>query len=355
MDTLTQALLGGAVGYAVAGRKAPHKAILVGAAIAVLPDLDIFIQHSNDLDTMTLHRSWTHSWIIQTLLAPLIALFISRFDKQLDFKTWWLITWLVLVTHAGLDALTVYGTQLFWPFMPPPASGGSVFIIDPVYSLPLFAGFLWVLRKPAQVSSHRLMIGALIFSTVYLGWGFGAQQWVKNEVLAELEKQQIEFDHLQVSAAPLNTLLWRVLVVSEDSYYEGFRSVFDGDAALILRGYPRGGLLQQQAASIPAVEQLDWFTRGLFKLSQHENQLIATDLRMGAEPHYFFRFQIAELEAGMWQEIEPEQLRTEREIKAGIQWTWRRIWSPEATLASESTTSAHFHADSDAALDPVHD
>lgn len=336
MDTLTQALLGGAIGYAVAGRKVPRKAILVGAAIAVLPDLDIFIQHSNDLDTMTLHRSWTHSWIIQTLLAPLIALFISRFDTQLDFKTWWLMIWLVWVTHAGLDALTVYGTQLFWPFMPSPASGGSVFIIDPVYSLPLFAGFMCVLLKPARIVSHRLMIGALIFCTAYLGWGFGAQQWVKKEVLAELEKQQIEFDHLQVSAAPLNTLLWRVLIVSEDIYYEGFRSVFDGDIALRLRGYPRGEMLQQQAASIPAVNQLDWFTRGLFKLSQHENQLIATDLRMGAEPHYFFRFKIAELEAGIWQKIEPVQLRIDRDIKAGILWSWRRIWSSEEKLASDS-------------------
>lgn len=336
MDTLTQALLGGAVGYAVAGRKAPRKALLVGAAIAILPDLDIFIQHSNDLDTMTLHRSWTHSWLIQSFLAPLIALLISRFDKQLDFKTWWLIIWLVFVTHAGLDALTVYGTQLFWPFMPSPASVGSVFIIDPVYSLLLLTGFIWVLFKPSHLRSHRLMLGALIFSTAYLGWGLGAQQWITHQALAELQKQQIKFDHLQVSAAPLNTVLWRVLGVNEDFYYEGFRSVFDGDAAWALREYPRGGMLQQQAEAIPAIEQLNWFTRGLFKLSEQEDKLIATDLRMGAEPYYFFQFQLAKLTEETWQAIEPVQVQTDREIKAGLIWTWRRIWSPDTALVSDT-------------------
>lgn len=335
MDTLTQALLGGAVGYAVAGRTAPRKAMLVGAAIAVLPDLDVFIQQSHDLDAMTLHRSWSHSWLIQPLLAPLLALMISRFDKQLNFKTWWLVSWLALVTHSALDALTVYGTQLFWPFMPSPASGGSVFIIDPVYSLPLLVGFLWILIKPAQPSSRGLMLGALIFSSSYLGWGLIAQQWIKAQLITELELQQIQTDHLQVSAAPLNTLLWRFVVVNEHSYYEGYRSIFDQQAAWDLRQYPRGGELQNETTQIESVAQLNWFTNGLFKLTENDGQLIASDLRMGAEPNYFFNFQLATREADGWQAIKPQQQRTLRNAKVVLPWVWQRIWNAEAGSAAD--------------------
>jgi inner membrane protein len=42
---------------------------------------------------------------------------------------------LALVTHPLLDAFTVYGTQLWWPLMPPPTMWSSVFIIDPLYTI----------------------------------------------------------------------------------------------------------------------------------------------------------------------------------------------------------------------------
>ncbi|HET8808134.1 MAG TPA: metal-dependent hydrolase, partial [Methylophaga sp.] len=239
MDTLTQALLGGAVGYLVAGKQAPRKALLTGAAIAVLPDLDVFIRHANDLDAMTLHRSWTHSWLVHTLIAPLLALLLSRFDHSLSWRRWCLLIWLVLVTHSGLDALTVYGTQLFWPFMPNPASGGSIFIIDPIYSLLLFIGFIGVLFWPS-VKTHRLMLISFVLSCLYLIWGFAAQQWVASQTRAALDELNIDYQHFQVSAAPLNTLLWRIIVVNDEYYYQGFRSVFDGDTPLELSRYERG-------------------------------------------------------------------------------------------------------------------
>ena len=42
MDSLTQAALGGAVGYAVLGNKVGRKAALWGAILGTLPDLDVF-------------------------------------------------------------------------------------------------------------------------------------------------------------------------------------------------------------------------------------------------------------------------------------------------------------------------
>ncbi|MCX4189375.1 metal-dependent hydrolase [Methylophaga sp. OBS3] len=331
MDTVTQALLGGAVGYLVAGKKAPRKALLTGAAIAVLPDLDVFISYANDLDKMTLHRSWTHSWLIQTLLAPILALLISYFDKTISWQRWTVLIWLALVTHSALDALTVYGTQLFWPFMPHPASGGSVFIIDPIYSLLLLAGFIGILFWPS-IKSRKLMLTVFSLSMVYLGWGLTAQQWVTAQTKTTLIENNINYQHFQVSAAPLNTLLWRIVVVTEDKYYQGFRSVFDGDAPLVLTEYDRGIEALSVLSDSPALTRIEWFTRGLYKVTQTDELMIISDLRMGMEPYYFFRFRVATFDDNEWHLVEPKQVPMFRNSANGLRWVWQRIWHQQVEM-----------------------
>lgn len=328
MDTLTQALLGVAVGYAVAGKQSRRKALLWGAGIAVLPDLDIFIPYDNDLDSMTFHRSWTHSWLVHTLAAPIMAMLLQRFDKTFSLSTWWLLIWLVLVTHAGLDALTVYGTQLFWPFTPPPVSGGSVFIIDPIYSAALLAGFIAVLLWPERRRSDKIMRYGFAFSCVYLLWGFGAQHWIAAQTERALAKQNIQYENMQVSATAFNTLLWRMIVVGDDYYYEGFRSLFDDGQKITFRRYNRGGELIEQTRALPAFQRIDWFTNGLFKLEKQEKQIVATDLRMGMEPAYFFRFSLADDDGRELRPATPNQVRIESNREQGVRWVWQRIWNP---------------------------
>lgn len=327
MDTLTQALLGGAVGYAVAGKTAGRKAALWGAAMAVLPDLDVFIPHPNDLDSMTLHRSWSHSWFIQTLFAPLIAALLHRLDTTFSFKQWVLLVWLALVTHSGLDALTVYGTQLFWPLMPPPVSGGSVFIIDPIYSLPLLAGLLAILLTPHKRFSQKLMHYSFIFSCVYLLWGFSLQQVIEYQTRQTLAEQQIEYRHLQVSATAFNTLLWRILVITDDQYYEGFHSILDKDKPQ-LRQYSRGAEYIAEVKDFPAYQRIAWFSNGLFKLEKVGNRIVAADLRMGMEPSYFFRFQLAAEHNNRVEALQPDRVQTDFRREEGVRWVWQRIWNP---------------------------
>jgi inner membrane protein len=342
MDTITQALLGGAVGYAVAGKHSRKKALLWGAGIAILPDLDVFIPYDNDLDAMTFHRSWSHSWLVQTALAPFIALLLHRIDKVFPLSIWWLLIWSALITHSALDALTVYGTQLFWPFMPPPVSGGSVFIIDPTYSVPLLAGFISILLWPNRRHSDRIMHYGFAFSCLYLIWGFGAQQWISHQAKESLARQQIEYDKIQVSATAFNTLLWRVLVVNEDVYYEGFRSLFDeDDENFHFQPYPRGSALMASSQDLPAFQRIDWFTNGLFKLEEQDGRIIATDLRMGIEPGYFFRFQLAENNEGDLEALTPNRVRLEFQRRQGIDWVWQRIWNPSVQFHFTPSLQSH--------------
>lgn len=326
MDTVTQALLGGAVGFAVAGKKSPRKAVLWGAAIAVLPDLDVFIPYPDDLASVTNHRSWSHSWIIQTLLAPLLAFMLHRLDKVFDYKHWFLLVWLALVTHSGLDALTVYGTQLFWPFMPSPYSGGSVFIIDLVYTLPLLIGFVAVVVKPMRRLSRRVMLSGLSFSCIYLLWGVLIQTWMYTDLKAQLEQQGIASDKVLVTATPFNTLLWRVLVIDDHYYYEGFRSVFDSDGSIKLNQYRRIDNQLDASIKLDSLQRLAWFTNDFYRLDNINDTLVATDLRMGLEPSYFFKYELAQYKDNNWLEIAPMRVRSERNAKQGLAWTWQRIW-----------------------------
>lgn len=338
MDTLTQALLGGAVGFVVAGKHSPRKALLWGAAIAVLPDLDIFIPHDNDLDAVTMHRSWTHSWLMQTLIAPILAYGLYKKDPIFGFTSWWWLIWLALVTHSGLDALTVYGTQLFWPFMPPPVSGGSVFIIDPLYSISLLIGFIAITIKPNSLISRRYLLIGFVFSCCYLIWGLFAQNSVTQQAKLALAEQGINQQQILVTATPFNSLLWRVLVIDGDDYYEGFRSVFDQDDKFHFTRHNRHMSLQPLIHDLPAMQRLDWFTHGFYALEQQQNQIIATDLRMGIEPVYFFRYLFAEVSDNPGiNAVQPQRIRSEQRAHSRLNWLWQRIWNEDVQLNKDST------------------
>lgn len=336
MDTITQALLGGAVGYVVAGKTSRRKAMLWGATIAVLPDLDVLIPYDNDLDSMTFHRSWTHSWFVHIAIAPILALLARRVDKTFHFSQCFFIIWLALVTHAGLDALTVYGTQLFWPLMPPPVSGGSVFIIDPTYSIPLLAGFLAVLVMPKKELSNQVMRFGFAFSCLYLIWGYAAQQYIESETKQSLAEQNITYSHMQVSATPFNTLLWRIVVIDDEIYYEGFKSVFDKTDLIEFNRYDRGAGLIENTKQLNAFQRIDWFTNGLFKLEKQGDDIVASDLRMGMEPSYFFRFKLAINTSDEIQPTIPNRVRSESNRHEGIRWVWQRIWNPAVQFSNDS-------------------
>lgn len=328
MDSVSQIVLGGAVAFAVAGKTSPRKAVLYGSAIAVLPDLDVLVPYADAISTVTKHRSWSHSLLIQTLITPILALLLRRIDPVFSMKQWLLLIWIALTTHSLLDAQTVYGTQLFWPFMPPPYSGGSVFIIDPLYTIPLLIGFIAVLLRPLSLLSHRLSRLGLILSSSYLVWGLVAQSWVLSHVKTEVVEQGIEAGNILVMATPFNTLLWRVLVVKGDDYYEGFRSVFDNGTPSLLIRYDRHTDLIDELKDSASLQRLDWFTNGLYSVDKVDSHYIATDLRMGLDPMYFFCYHIAESAEEGVNIVPSKRFGSAHASKKELMWIWQRIWTP---------------------------
>ena len=80
MDSLTQIVLGAAVGEVVAGRKLGNRAMLWGAVAGTIPDLDVIIGalFMSELDSLAFHRGFMHSFTFAILFSILISFLVHR-------------------------------------------------------------------------------------------------------------------------------------------------------------------------------------------------------------------------------------------------------------------------------------
>ncbi|MGH1361482.1 MAG: metal-dependent hydrolase [Burkholderiaceae bacterium] len=326
MDSITQIGLGAAVGVAVMGRSQPvWKSALFGAVAGTLPDLDAFVSYGDDITEMVRHRGETHSIFWQTLAAPAIALVFALLSKSTNhYFRWWIMVWLVLLTHAGLDAMTVYGTQLFLPRDLTPVAVGSIFVIDPLYTLPLFLGLAMVLFTRA--GRHRWNFLGLLVSTVYLGWTLYAQQQVTDLVMRSAAAKELTAKDILVTPTPFNSVLWRIVLVHPDRYEEGFYSLVDSLVAperpLTFNSFSRDQRLDAQTENLVSAEKLRRFTKGFYSVSAVGDSVRITDLRMGQHPYFAFSFEFARLENGQLKAVLPRNTASRASLPVGDYARW---------------------------------
>lgn len=123
MDSLTQIVLGAAVGEIALGRKIGNRALIWGAIGGTIPDLDVFANpFMDDIQALAFHRSISHS-IFFSVVAPLVfgglvfRLYESKFHKTKFYKG--LITFLNVGILAGITFGINYlmshdGYPLWW-------------------------------------------------------------------------------------------------------------------------------------------------------------------------------------------------------------------------------------------------
>lgn len=295
MDTLSQIALGASVCVAVMGRRtALWKSAAAGAALGTLPDLDVVVDYGDAVLNMVLHRADSHSLFYLTVLGPPLGALIACLCGHRDhWQRWALAAWLALFTHPLLDLMTVYGTQLLRPFSDHPYGVGSVFIIDPLYTLPLLVGLSWSLAR----GGLRANALGLALSTLYLGWGALAQQQVTTLARAALQAQGIAAERLLVTPTPFNSVLWRIVAVTPTAYHEGYYSLLDaapagGAPEMRFERFDRGAALIERWQGHWAVQRIAGFSHGFYKMREEAGRLWLTDLRMGQEPFYSFDFDL---------------------------------------------------------------
>ena len=319
MDSLTQLALGATVGAACAPKQHRRSAAIVGGILGTLPDLDVLISYQDPVDNFTRHRGFSHSLLVLVPAAFFLWLLACQiFDGvRTQRLRWFLVIALSLVTHPILDAHTIYGTQLFWPIVAPPLMWSTIFIIDPLYSIPLFISTIYVLLKPRGQSGNTVVACGLIISSIYLLWSWYAKSIVDYEARREISSLDIQSPVFFSVPTPFNTLAWRVVVMDGDQYLEGYYSFLNSDNGIKFASFPSGDHFYGELTQSESLNRLRWFSHGFLELRKIDGKLVASDIRMGAAPDYVFRFVLAkDRDAGLVP-IPPERLRTP--------YTWDRV------------------------------
>jgi inner membrane protein len=323
VDTVSQIALGAAVGVAVMGqRTALWKAAVWGAVAGTLPDLDVLVDYGNPVHNMVLHRGESHAPFWQTLFSLPLAWLVARLHgEQAQLKRWWLALWLALVTHPLLDAMTIYGTQLWLPLSNHPVGVGSLFIIDPLYTVPLLVGTGIALAKKTLAPNAW----GLAISAAYIAWSVLAQQHVQAVARDALVAQGVRADQVLVTPTPFNTVAWRVVAMQPDHYLEGFYSLLDHQRTIHFDRFERSAALSKELASLDAVQRIAAFSKGFYALRQEGDKVLLSDLRMGQEPMYIFSFEVARTASPPKALPVPVQVGVRPDVGRALPWLWRRI------------------------------
>ena len=282
MDSLTQIILGAAVGEAVLGREIGNKAMLYGAIAGTIPDLDVISSFFTDtVSALEIHRGFTHSIFFSVVFAPIFAFVITKFETYKNLKDWsWLFFW-AFITHPILDAQTTWGTQLFWP-LDIRLAFKNVFVIDPLYTIPFLVFLILAMLQKRGTKKRRFYNNlGLIISSSYLVItlilkGFAYQKFNK-----ELAAQNITFKKVNTKPTPLNTILWSANIETEDSFLIGYSSFFDKNP-IQFSEYPKNHQLLGELEHHSKMQRMIAISKGWYTINKKNDILYFNDLRFGA-------------------------------------------------------------------------
>lgn len=331
MDSLTQIVLGAAVGEAVLGKKVGNKAMLYGAIAGTIPDLDILANYFTDTVTaIEWHRGFSHSIFFALLFAPVFGWLIYKLERKrpVTWKDWSRLMFWGLITHPILDAFTTWGTQLFWPF-PIKLAFHNIFVIDPLYTIPFLIFLILAMFQkrdsPKRARYNRL---GLLISSGYLGLTLVLKGVAYQKISENLETQGIAYQKMSVRPAPLNTILWSANIDVGDAYLIGNYSFFDRQPMRFSR-YPKNHYLLGNLADDEKVRRLEKITDGWYTITDKNGELFLNDLRFGpmslepGEDRFTFSYRLLPTAGGLLVEEAPRLMDNANQLLSAL---WKRIW-----------------------------
>lgn len=254
MDIITQGFLGAALAQTVARKEETRRATVVGFVAGLLADADILIHSTNDpLLTLEYHRHFSHSVFFIPFGALIAALLLWPFmRKRLGFKRVYLYALLGFSLSGFIDTCTSYGTYLFWPLFNERIAFHIIPIIEPVFTLVLIVGVVWVYRKYRP----RFAAIPLLFAAGYLL--FGVTQVQRGEAIIESLAAQRGHTPQRLIVKPTigNMLLWRSVYESGGRLYVdavrlgiGKHKLYEGESVALYvperdaTALPRGSIM----------------------------------------------------------------------------------------------------------------
>ena len=247
--------------------------------MGMLPDVDVAFSIGGDFyDSLLTHRGFTHSLFFAPVFGPLLGWLVWRYRRSQGepLVAWMIVCFAALLSHPLLDVMTPYGTQLLQPFSDARFAVFAMSIIDPVYTLALLAGVIYIAR------GARPWAGSLITLGVTSSYLFYA--WVLNVQARELARDDLLAAGVQaevVEAFPtiFQPVVRRVVARTDGRDYVGFASPWAECDVLWDHAEQVAPELRQALLATREGQIFDWFAMGWTHVGEREGRLIASDLR----------------------------------------------------------------------------
>lgn len=301
MDSLTQIAIGMATASFVADRELKNKAMLYGAIIGTLPDLDVLFGalFYDPISALQLHRGFSHSLVFYILLAPLLGWCIQQLNPgKISLWTAIKMVFLTLLTHTLIDMFTSWGTQIFWP-LPARVAIKSIFVIDVFYTLPWLFCLFKLYRSSGERRTYWLRTGFKITSC-YLLVTLLVKLYILQVVDAQLEKQQVAVEEIMVKPTFSNVVLWNINVKTKNGYGIGAFSLLD-TKPLKLQFYNQDQEVWNKYKGEAKIQQLMDLSEGWFLIEQNTAGTFFNDLRFGllTDTQFAFSYIIKHTDTGV--------------------------------------------------------
>lgn len=345
MDSLTQMVLGAAMGEAALGKKIGNRAMVWGAIAGTIPDLDVLSNiWMEPVQSLAFHRGYTHSALVCTLLALVLGFLVHRMyrlphHKWLGIVGWsllaalvagsiaflgqktilkasialgiiamagWIIRrrytrhaydtpsagvmewiwlfFLALVTHPVLDCFTTYGTQILLPFSDKRVAFNNISVADPAYTLPFLTCLIFAMFYPKSDTRRRIWNRrGLIISSVYMLFTIWNKTRINTIFENSLARQNVAYTRYMTTPTILNNVLWSGIAETDSAYYYGAYSFFDAEKEFRLKTIPKDrDPIGDAAENDPTMKIMRWFSDGYYVVKQNDaTHFEYLDLRFG--------------------------------------------------------------------------
>lgn len=309
MDSFTHIVIGAAIGETILGKKIGNKALLWGALISTVPDLDVFITpFINPVDALFFHRGISHSLLFALLAIPIIGWTISKVERKLlvDLKSWILLSAITIVAHLAVDCFNTYGSGIFEPFSNLRVAYDSMAIIDIFIAIPFLILLIWILFLQKQRKKRRVLAWAgICFMSIYFGFTVFNKINIETIIKEQLANQKIKYNRILTSPLPLTNFMWIAVAEDDNGFNIGYYCNFDNKKDIKFRYLPRNNEYLGNLKDNTEIKQLIHFTKNYYAVdSTRKGTIIIHDLRFGSldfedENAYVFSFTIKETTKGI--------------------------------------------------------
>lgn len=336
MDSLSQIVLGAAVGEAVLGRKIRNKAIYLGALAGTIPDLDVISSffYNDEIFKLLAHRSYTHAIFYQVFYSiPFSFLFYYIFKKKVSLKLWYLFWFLGFFTHAILDCFTTYGTQLFLPFSNYLVGFNNIAVVDPFYTIPflIFVVACLFINHKSQIRLKIITLGFII-SCSYLLYTFYNKYTVHKIIETALIEQKIHYNSISTSPTLFNNFLWSGIIESDSTFVLCEYSTLQKSKKISFYDFQKNQSLEENYKS-NALNVLKWFSQGKYILERQNDTLNFYVIKWGRQDYsksnheksFRFYYKLFQSETGEIV-VKAEQKFKKSELKFAFRQLYNRIF-----------------------------